>query len=206
MTLPPELRNNIYELAFSSDHYIEAILLEDEPPSKSLLLTCREIYNEARIMHRKAYRDFWTASEFIIDDFYAVPLEAAKVMAMIKPQDLTHMTDLTIYDGEDGKIVYVNGLWEEFDADGASIELLLETRHRLGMVSTEWREDLPATVGYELEQVMPPGQTSQGVCTWFVHLLDSLSEADEMQLRGCALKKKLSVLELLGAVQYCKSR
>ena len=41
-------------------------LLEAEPPSKDLLLTCKQIFAEARLMRKKAYRDFWTTSTFEI--------------------------------------------------------------------------------------------------------------------------------------------
>lgn len=50
-TIPPEIRNRIYELVMPApDPETEADLLTAEPPSKALLLTCRQICGEARVM------------------------------------------------------------------------------------------------------------------------------------------------------------
>lgn len=81
MTIAPEIRNRIYELALTTDEDVnlhdddsdtyswttydsddepirtsyegadtEMNLLEAEPPSKALLLTCRQIYQETKEM------------------------------------------------------------------------------------------------------------------------------------------------------------
>ena len=50
-TLPAERRNEIYEIAFitntDSKDGATTDLRSTKPPSKALLLTCRQIYNEA---------------------------------------------------------------------------------------------------------------------------------------------------------------
>ncbi|KAK5678615.1 hypothetical protein LTS10_009059 [Elasticomyces elasticus] len=62
--LPAELRILIYELAFTSAS--EPIkLLDAAPPSKALILTCRQAYNEAAALHRAACLSFWPNSEFV---------------------------------------------------------------------------------------------------------------------------------------------
>ena len=49
--IAPEIRNHIYELALTtSDPDTEVNLLEAEPPSKALLLTCRQVYDEVKHM------------------------------------------------------------------------------------------------------------------------------------------------------------
>lgn len=63
---PPELRNAIYELVFEPDVTEEVEFLFAEPPSKALALTCRQIYEEARLVHRAAYRRFWRETKFTI--------------------------------------------------------------------------------------------------------------------------------------------
>ena len=58
LKLAAELRNTIYELAFTPDHDDDSIgveLVEATGPSKALLLTCREIYDEARGIHKQAH-------------------------------------------------------------------------------------------------------------------------------------------------------
>ncbi|KAK5695838.1 hypothetical protein LTR97_008258 [Elasticomyces elasticus] len=65
LALPAEMRNEIMELAFTHNQ-TPVDLLTATPPSKSILLTCRTIYDEARGLHKEAYRRFWTESTFRI--------------------------------------------------------------------------------------------------------------------------------------------
>ncbi|KAK3623563.1 hypothetical protein LTR56_021526 [Elasticomyces elasticus] len=64
LTIPPEMRNVIYELVFSVDRRGLVDLIDSAPPSKSILLTCREIYTEAAKMHKHAYQDYWRSTPF----------------------------------------------------------------------------------------------------------------------------------------------
>lgn len=60
LAMPPEIRNHIYELLFP--HYEPADLLGDgllilesrHVASKGLLLTCRQIYHEAKLVYHTA--------------------------------------------------------------------------------------------------------------------------------------------------------
>ena len=63
--LPAEIRNGIYELVFqvSSD---TVNLLEAHPPEKAILLTCRKIHEETKLMYRGAYRKYWTDTRFTL--------------------------------------------------------------------------------------------------------------------------------------------
>lgn len=61
--MPPEIRNHIYELAFEPD--ADTVdLLHAQPPTKDLLLSCRQINSEAREIYREAYRGYWTQTKF----------------------------------------------------------------------------------------------------------------------------------------------
>lgn len=64
--LPAELRNNIYELTFASDTDSYTKLTEAAPPSKSLIFTCRKIYQEARSMYRNECRRYWRETRFFL--------------------------------------------------------------------------------------------------------------------------------------------
>lgn len=57
--LPAEIRNNIYSLVLSPDKRTDLVeLKEATPPSKNLMLTCKQIHAEAAGMYRAAYRAF----------------------------------------------------------------------------------------------------------------------------------------------------
>ena len=70
LELAAELRNSIYELAFTldDDNGIGVLLEDAAGPSKALLLTCRQIYSEARIIHKQAYQCYWRQTLFIVRD------------------------------------------------------------------------------------------------------------------------------------------
>jgi len=197
MTLPPELRNHIYELAFTPEVTEEVYLFGDDSPSKALLLTCHDVYTEAKGLYEEAYRSFWITSDFVIDNAHEVPTSASDLKQLIHECDMPHISQLTIYDGEDGKMTFENGLWHEHDGGGASIELMIDSR---GAKAEGMEEVLPALFGYEMA---PKGDEGP---SWWIYLTDGLGESDLTRFRACAERKKLSVAELLGAVEYCKAR
>lgn len=66
--LPPELRNNIYKLAFSpATNEDGSISLSEDtaPPSKHLITTCQTVYCEARGIYNTAFREY-CAHDFVI--------------------------------------------------------------------------------------------------------------------------------------------
>jgi len=65
LDLPAELRNRIYELAFSTE--TETNLLEAVPPPKHLLLACRQIYQEAVGLHKIAFRSYWADTRYVLN-------------------------------------------------------------------------------------------------------------------------------------------
>ncbi|KAK5737823.1 hypothetical protein LTR17_006471 [Elasticomyces elasticus] len=64
LTIPPEMRNVIYELVFSFDRLGLVDLLDSAPPSGNILLACSEIYIEAAKMHKQACQDYWRSTSF----------------------------------------------------------------------------------------------------------------------------------------------
>lgn len=67
LALPAEMRNHIYELAFTPNTSQPVNLFEADPPSKSLLLTNHQIHNEASQYFQEAYKAYWRDASFIID-------------------------------------------------------------------------------------------------------------------------------------------
>ena len=101
LRLSPELRNSIYELAFTGTDIpnVGINLLEASAPSNSLLLTCQEIYYEARGIYKHAYRDYWRLNAFVI--YYKRrtrrhPDTYQSVLRLHRPEDIDEITNLHI--------------------------------------------------------------------------------------------------------------
>ncbi|KAK5121278.1 hypothetical protein LTR85_005444 [Meristemomyces frigidus] len=67
LSLPPEIRNQIYELTFTGttakgDAPVD--LLSSPAPTKSLLLTCGQVAGEAGMIYKRMYRHFWKDNKF----------------------------------------------------------------------------------------------------------------------------------------------
>ncbi|KAK4950985.1 hypothetical protein LTR10_010978 [Elasticomyces elasticus] len=86
LALPAEMRNEIMELAFTHNQ-TPVDLLTATPPSKSILLTCRTIYDEARGLHKEAYRRFWTESTFRI----RMNVAKSECVVGFTKEDLSHV-------------------------------------------------------------------------------------------------------------------
>ncbi|KAK4892028.1 hypothetical protein LTR27_009378 [Elasticomyces elasticus] len=65
LTIPPEMRNIIYELVFGTQPE-EADLLNPTPSSKALLLGCTQVYEEAKGLYSTAYRAYWPKTYFVV--------------------------------------------------------------------------------------------------------------------------------------------
>ncbi|KAK5678689.1 hypothetical protein LTS10_009133 [Elasticomyces elasticus] len=86
LALPAEMRNEIMELAFTHNQ-TPVDLLTATPPSKSILLTCRTIYEEAKGLHKEAYRRFWTESTFRI----RMNVAKSECVVGFTKEDLSHI-------------------------------------------------------------------------------------------------------------------
>ncbi|KAK5130528.1 hypothetical protein LTR08_001958 [Meristemomyces frigidus] len=95
LKLAAELRNDIYEMAFTSDDDdgVGVDLETAAGPSKALLLTCRQIYNEARIIHKQAHQRYWQQSLFVVcDGPYGVPEETLANMVSCGEENVNAIT------------------------------------------------------------------------------------------------------------------
>ncbi|KAK4895337.1 hypothetical protein LTR27_006680 [Elasticomyces elasticus] len=93
LCLPSELRNDIYELAFSNNN-LKANLFEPTPPTKSLLLSCRQIWLEAKGFQKAAHRAYWETTEFVIRH-----LEITKTTFVMPftEEDLAHVRHIKLF-------------------------------------------------------------------------------------------------------------
>lgn len=67
--IPPEVRNEIYSLAFTTAADVEDVIyFTASPPSKSIIITCKQAYQEANGLYQDAYRRFWRDSSFKVPD------------------------------------------------------------------------------------------------------------------------------------------
>ncbi|KAK4624450.1 hypothetical protein CLAFUW4_05666 [Fulvia fulva] len=102
LSLSPELRNRVYELAFEPPLVLEAhlvVLLKSTPPPKALLPTCRTVYEEARKMHHATHRQSWTTNQFCI---HARTADLANILHKKHvSRDLDRMTSFQIIGGSD---------------------------------------------------------------------------------------------------------
>ncbi|KAK5719221.1 hypothetical protein LTR15_007744 [Elasticomyces elasticus] len=58
LTIPPEIRNQIYDLVAAPEVGV-VNLLTARAPTKPLKFVCRQIYNEVRHLHKAAHRSYW---------------------------------------------------------------------------------------------------------------------------------------------------
>lgn len=65
LALPAEMRNQIFELSFTSNQSTDDFFRAN-PPSKALLMTCRQIHVECKGMYDIAYRSYWMNTKFSI--------------------------------------------------------------------------------------------------------------------------------------------
>lgn len=107
----PELRNYIYELMFSAPDATEVDLFEAKPPPKSLLLTCRQVYNEAAALYRAAYRSFWTESDFVMKDVANSDAIREKFSETINMRNYQNIAKLSIRLNNGGEMALLDGVW-----------------------------------------------------------------------------------------------
>ncbi|KAK4619601.1 hypothetical protein CLAFUW4_11275 [Fulvia fulva] len=99
LALPGELRNTIYELVFTSDNADGKVDVRDaSPPPKALLLTCKQVYNETRRIHRDAHRKYWKETTFVLDlRSRFVPAVDPDKISRLKNCDLEHIANLEAF-------------------------------------------------------------------------------------------------------------
>ncbi|KAF7188089.1 hypothetical protein HII31_10563 [Pseudocercospora fuligena] len=93
-----ELRNTIYELAFTADHNEgeKVRLFGAKPPAKSLLLSCRQTYIEAKGYYVEAYQKYWRTTEFVMS---TSELKRKSIeLSDVKGEDVDKVTELGIWE------------------------------------------------------------------------------------------------------------
>ena len=98
LALPAELRNTIYELYVATEHTNPVDLCNTNPPSKTFLLTYRQIYDEVKGIHESAYQSYWTETHFTLSrDITTQDNDSAdNILATLPAEDLEHIQNLTI--------------------------------------------------------------------------------------------------------------
>ena len=118
--LPAELRNEIYELSFTSDTGAEDTVEVSEatPPSKNLLLTSRRFHHEAHRIYLEAYRKYWRSTNFKITLEVGettdgeVFCERYTLSEDDFPDDIDHICRLTVKPRRDPQRADVIGDWQ----------------------------------------------------------------------------------------------
>lgn len=98
LLLPAELHNTIYELVFTPAHDANTLIdiRTAEPPSKALLLSCRQLNTEAHGLHLQAYRTYWTTTSFTLDlrTLDLGPSDLRQIRGMTR--DLAHVQKMEV--------------------------------------------------------------------------------------------------------------
>ncbi|KAK4950917.1 hypothetical protein LTR10_010910 [Elasticomyces elasticus] len=102
LTIPPEIRNDIYERAFdqiwtAGTNYAETgdtvDLMKAVPPSKAPLLACRQMFDEAKGLYKTAYRAYWSEVHFTT----CIPEQQHKLVAHFREDDLHRIRHLRLH-------------------------------------------------------------------------------------------------------------
>ncbi|KAF7188534.1 hypothetical protein HII31_10196 [Pseudocercospora fuligena] len=96
--LPAELRNEIYELVFTTgtpestqgNGPATVDLFHATPPSKALTLTCRQFHAEAHDMYKTAYQSYWKTTSFTVNGNSMT----RNAISRLRVQGLQHITKL----------------------------------------------------------------------------------------------------------------
>lgn len=137
--LPPELGNRIHDLCFVQTAR-EVSLIEAQPPLKDLLCTYRQVYNEARLMHRQAYRDYWSKTWFVLrfrtDESNDSIRATYGTITSIGEADIRHIGLIRIENMNGHQVwIFRDGLWHYWETNGTEkmdldyVELWVPTHH-----------------------------------------------------------------------------
>ncbi|KAK3620365.1 hypothetical protein LTR56_023451 [Elasticomyces elasticus] len=92
LSLSPEMRNKIYEFAFTSN--APAVdFFKPTPPTKALLLSCKQIWQEAKGLHKAAYRTYYESTTFVIEHS---EVEKTTYDMPCTDEDLSHMRHVAL--------------------------------------------------------------------------------------------------------------
>jgi hypothetical protein len=126
LDLAPELRNKIYEFAFTTPaetgEDIDLFTSLGSMPSTSLLLACRQIHYEATGIYKESCHRYWTTGNFIVNrdvaDAEAVDLDLLPSMdrqlRSVPTAGLELISNLAVFRRSRGE-------WYKFTYDGNSV-------------------------------------------------------------------------------------
>lgn len=104
-------------MEFPSDQEID--LSRAEPPPKALLLACKQIHCETKVLHKASFRSYWSSSRFILHHNAQAPKvmsrEAIVFLPIREMQHINHLRILTSGAGptdvSSAYLVHPNGGW-----------------------------------------------------------------------------------------------
>lgn len=181
LTLPAELRTSIFQYVYPQDHQIDKIvdLAKPRPPSKALILSNKQIYNEAHHLYYTSYQRFWTSSlfNFTIRLHTAYDkLQARSALIRLGNVDTDHITNLTV-DVEPSTrftVVHPRGGWK--------LETEVDTtyrRYRVWISKGEVVPTLAAWDGHENERTLRDACTR---CSCRVPLINQVLDLMDLEL------------------------
>lgn len=97
--LPAEMRNRIYEYVFATeDNGDDTIDLaaQDDPPSKNILRTCRQVHAEAAQLYKKTYQAYWTSKNFFLQAREEDLRACMDTLSVYRGEDLDHINSLVL--------------------------------------------------------------------------------------------------------------
>lgn len=194
LTLPPELRNYIYELALSPEPSATVDLLQPTPPSDALVRTCRQIRAESQLMYRRLYREFWreTTFELVFEEeqlgngWYE---NLRTKVLQLKTRDLENITKIKV--GREGDwCILEDGVWVAYEDLGDESMMITSM-----MAPQKFVEDL-TKLGYECDTEVVNGMVGFSPAG----PLDDVEEPKEakMLLKG----RRTTVGDLLSAIKF----
>lgn len=149
LEIPPEIRNNIYDLVFAPDGAGEEIeLVGAKTPDKSLVLSCRQIYREVKYVYRAACRSFWRETKFVITlevtDYYDEKMWDENLDAVctqvkgMAGQDVGQINHLRVTDNN-SLLILVDKVWFEDFGDVEAEIAYVPNRYRAALEEATYR-------------------------------------------------------------------
>ncbi|KAK5744167.1 hypothetical protein LTR17_002197 [Elasticomyces elasticus] len=149
LSIAPEIRNNIYELAFTSNAP-EADFFKPAPPTKALLLSCKQIWQEAKGLHKSAYRAYYNSTTFVIEQ--GAITEPAYEMPCTD-EDLSHMRHVELLTTGRG-LMHISKGWQPQPGDFHK-----KLRLQRSTINGQWYERLPPPEPFVGSQTLVRGAT-----------------------------------------------
>ena len=215
LSLPSELRNRIWELAFTpniktmQDGMLD--LVTAKKPKPTLLLTCKQIYTEAYKLYTEARESFWTSTSFYINGCSLTSVR--KGIESLKDENVAKIQHLSITGVPQHRFEFNNGVWGCFDAcEGTSYPAHDRCARKALIVPHGHAERLAGTIKYRLglgfgqvghRSGAPPGCYE---CFSWVELPSNLKEGGVAYAKELVKWEKLTKRELLGIVAWYQER